>query len=224
MAQNIKAAAAKSTPEVPVAPKKSSKKLIIGVVVSLVVVLGAGGGWYATKGKDGAKHVEEVKEVPPKPPIFVALEPFTVNLQREASDQYLQLGLTFKVFEVDFETKIKTNLPEIRSKILQLLTTKTATELLTAEGKKLLVKEIMEMSNPVIGVVEKPAPALAPASHTAATAAHAPDLAHTPDPAAAPVNEATPATEAAVVEPVEHKAVPVKKGIVDVLFTSFIIQ
>jgi len=225
MAQNIKAAAAKGTPEDPVAPKKSSKKLLIGVIVSLVVVLGAGGGWYATKGKDGAKHVEEVKEVPPKPPIFVALEPFTVNLQREASDQYLQLGLTFKVFEAEFESKIKANLPEIRSKVLQLLTTKTATELLTAEGKKLLVKEILELSNPVIGVIDKPVRALAPAPQPAATDAHVPEAAHTPDPAATPSAEATPASETAAVAPVVvHKVVPVKTGIVDVLFTSFIIQ
>ena len=207
MAQNIKPAAQK--PEDPTVPKKSSKKLVLGAVAALVLIIAAGAGWYFTKGKDDAQHVEEVKVAPPKTPIFVALEPFTVNLQREASDQYLQMGISMKMFEVDIEAKIKANLPEIRSKILQLLTTKTATELLTAEGKTQLVKEILTMSNSVIGIVNTPAPipatlAVAPAAEQAAAAQPAP---------------------AAVAASAPVAAKPVgPKGIVDVLFTSFIIQ
>ena len=208
MAQNIKPAAQK--PEDPTVPKKSSKKLLLGIVAALVLVIAAGAGWYFTKGKDNAQHVEEVKVVPPKPPIFVALEPFTVNLQRESSDQYLQMGITLKLFESEFEAKIKANQPEIRSKILQLLTTKTATELLTAGGKTQLVKEIRAMSNSVIGIVNTPAPipatltGAAPAAENGVAAQHAPAV----EPASAPV----------AAKPVEPK------GIVDVLFTSFIIQ
>lgn len=207
MAQNIKPAAQK--PEDPTVQKKSSKKLVLGAVAALVLVIAAGAGWYFTKGKDDAHQVEEVKVAPPKTPIFVALEPFTVNLQRETSDQYLQMGITMKIFEVDIETKIKANLPEIRSKILQLLTTKTATELLTAEGKTQLVKEILALSNAVIGIVNTPAPipatlAVAPAAEQAAAA------------------QPTPAAVAASA-PVAAKPVG-PKGIVDVLFTSFIIQ
>lgn len=194
-------------------PKKSSKKLVLGAVAALVLIIAAGAGWYFTKGKDDAHHVEEVKVAPPKTPIFVALEPFTVNLQRESSDQYLQMGISMKMFEIDIETKIKANLPEIRSKILQLLTTKTATELLTAEGKTQLVKEILAMSNAVIGIVNTPAPiaatlGVAPAAEHGAAAQHAP----------AAEAASAPAAAHPVAKPVEPK------GIVDVLFTSFIIQ
>lgn len=206
MAQNTKPAAQK--PEDPTVPKKSSKKLLLGAVAALVLIIAAGAGWYFTKGKDDAHHVEEVKVAPPKTPIFVALEPFTVNLQRETSDQYLQMGITMKIFEVDIETKIKANLPEIRSKILQLLTTKTATELLTAEGKTQLVREILAMSNAVIGIVNTPAP-------IPATLAVAPAAEHG---AAATVAASAPVAAHAVVKPADPK------GVIDVLFTSFIIQ
>jgi flagellar FliL protein len=213
MAQNQKPAAQK--PEDPTVPKKSSKKLVIGAAVSAVLLIAAGGGWYFTKGNDGAPQVEEVKVAPPKPPIFIVLEPFTVNLQRESSDQYLQLGLTLKIFDLEYEKKIKDNLPEIRSKILQLLTTKTASELLSAEGKTRLVKEILTLGNAIIGVVDIPAPAPAPAAIVPAISAVA-EAGAEAQPAATPETAAVPPKP--VAKPAE------KKGIVDVLFTSFIIQ
>jgi len=231
MAQNTKPAAAKA--EEPVQPKKSSKKLILGIVITLIVLLGAGGGWYFTKGKQAAHSAEEVKEAPPKPPIFVPLEPFTVNLQREASDQYLQLGLTMKVFDPEIEAKIKANLPEVRSKILQLLTTKTATELLTAEGKKMLVKEIISISNPVIGIIDMPtkktgAEKLTPEvattnTHASDSAASQPGETITDAQPKQVSDETSPIDAATTPNPVVKKP-PEKKGISDVLFTSFIIQ
>ena len=192
MAQNAKSAAPAGA-----APAKSSSKLLIIIIVFLVAMMGAGG-WYFTKGKQDDSTAAEVKVAPPKTPIFIPLEAFTVNLQRESSDQYLQLGLTLKVFEPDNEAKIKLNQPEIRSKILQLLTTKTATELLTTEGKQKLVREIISLSNASIGVSNPP-------------------------PQSRPV--VNPA-ESQVVDAVPYQAPPPveKKGVIDVLFTSFIIQ
>jgi flagellar protein FliL len=209
MATNAKAAA---KPEDPAATKGSNKKMIIGGVVALILIIaaGAGGMMFANKGKDpnATPHVEEVKAAPPKAAIFVMLEPYTVNLKREASDQYLQMGITLKVYDPSIELQIKSNQPEIRSKILQLLTTKTATELLTAEGKTKLVKEIITLGNAVIGIVPPPpvvvyAPAPLPVAASGVVDPHA----AVPSPA--------PAYYHAPVEP---------KGIIDVLFTSFIIQ
>jgi flagellar FliL protein len=219
MAQNIKPAAQKPTD--PTVPKQSSKKLLIGVIASLVLIIAAAAGWYFTKGNDHAPHAEEVKVVPAKPPIFVALEPFTVNLQRESNDQYLQMGITLKVFEADIEAKIKANLPEIRSKILQLLTTKTASGLVTAEGKQQLVKEILSISNSTIGIVDVPVraaisdkPAKVDAASQVAESATETQPAQVAEAASAPAASHNHEVKA----PVE------KKGIVDVLFTSFIIQ
>ena len=211
MATNAKAAAAK--PEDPTIAKGSNKKMIIGGVVALVLIIaaGAGGMMFANKGKDpnATPHAEEVKAVPPKAAIFVALEPYTVNLKREINDQYLQMGITLKVFEPAIELQIKANQPEIRSKILQLLTTKTATELLTAEGKTKLVKEIIMLGNAVIGIAPPPPVAV---------------LAPAPLPVTAS-GVADPHATAPVPPPVTVHQAPVDpKGIIDVLFTSFIIQ
>ena len=187
----------------------------------LVLIIAAAAGWYFTKSKSDDHHAEEVKVEPAKAPIFVALEPFTVNLQRESSDQYLQIGISMKTFDAEVETKIKANLPDIRSKILQLLTTKTATELLTAEGKKRLVSEILFSANSSIGIVDTPVRPAAPV-----IAAITPAASHVGEGGteAAQAHAAEAPAEAAPV----HQAEPVKqlekKRIVDVLFTSFIIQ
>lgn len=212
MAQNAKPAAQK--PDDPTLPKKNSKKLFIIIGVVLALAISAGAGWYFSKGKNSEHHAEETKVIPPKPPIFLALDPFTVNLQSEASDQYLQMGISMKFFDPEVEGKIKLSLPEIRSKILQLLTTKTASELLTLAGKNKLVNEIVSMSNPVIGIINAPSyPALVkPSMHPAAISQ-----------VTESGTEAQSITAAAAA-PLPPMAPVEKKGIVDVLFTSFIIQ
>jgi len=68
------------------APAKSNKVLIIIVILSMAIA--AGGGWYFTQNGPTKKH--EVEEHPAPDPRFIALETFTVNLQHEVGDQYLQ--------------------------------------------------------------------------------------------------------------------------------------
>ena len=212
MSQNAKPAAA--TPGAPAAAPagKPKKKMLMILGVVLLAGLAGGGGWFFSQPKQGANHVGEVKPAPLKPPIYVQLEPFTVNLQREGSDQYLQMGISLKVYEPDIEGKIKTNLPEIRSKVLQLLTTKTASELLSAEGKNKLVKEVISMGNDIIGIVNSPAASAAPVF--VVVDQHG---------AASQVSAAT-AEKLATIAPTNAPAAAPTKGIIDVLFTSFIIQ
>ena len=210
MSQNAKPAAA--TPGAPAVAGNPKKKMIMILGVVLLVGLAGGGVWFFSKPKQDANHVEEVKAVPPKTPIYVQLEPFTVNLQRESSDQYLQMGISLKVYEPDIEGKIKTNLPEIRSKVLQLLTTKTASELLSAEGKNKLIKEVISMGNGIIGIVNTPAASAAPVFIV--------DEQHR---GASQVSAAAAGKFAQLTSPGAPTAAPTK-GIIDVLFTSFIIQ
>ncbi|MBU0623070.1 MAG: flagellar basal body-associated FliL family protein [Gammaproteobacteria bacterium] len=189
--------------EAPVAaPPKSKKKLIIAIIV-LLLAAGGGAGWYFTQGKATEdKHAAEMKTEPALEAKFVPMgENFTVNLQREEGDQYLQAGITLKIMQPELEEKIKKTMPEIRSKLLFLLSSKYPSELQTAEGKKKLVSEVIAEVDGVLGLAA-PAPAVA-----------APETGH--DPAA---SGAAPAP--VVAAPVEPKTT----GVVDVLFTSFIIQ
>ena len=120
-------------------PKKSKKKLfiIIGVVV-LLAGGGGGGAWFMTQAKQ-APSVAEAE--PPKPPIFMPLETFTVNLQGGVS--YLQTDITLQVSDPAQLEEIKLHMPRIRSRLLALLSSKKAEDLATAENKKNLAQEIM---------------------------------------------------------------------------------
>ncbi|OIR15895.1 flagellar basal body-associated protein FliL [mine drainage metagenome] len=181
------------------APPKSKKMLIIGIV-SLLVIVAGGAGWYFTRGHAPDAHAEVPKVEPAHEAKFVPLgENFTVNLQREEGDQYLQAGITLKILQPELEEKIKIMMPEIRSKLLFLLSSKKPSELQTIEGKKKLISEIIAETDGVLGLSAPPA-ATAPSHEIAASGA-----------ASAPV----------VAPPV---AEPKTKGVVDVLFTSFIIQ
>lgn len=83
----------------------------------------------------------------------------TVNLQpEEGSDRYLQIGITFKSFDKHAENDIKAYTPELRSRILTLLASKTPAELYPAEGKTKLARDIVEQCEQVYKAVGKESP------------------------------------------------------------------
>lgn len=201
-AKKVDAAAAAEAP----APK-NKKKLII-IIAAVVVLLIAAGGAAVFLMKGNNAHSDAPKAEVVKEPRFVPLEAFTVNLQHEEADQYLQINITLKVLEPEVEEKIKAVLPEIRSKLNMLLSSKRPSELSTVEGKKKLATEIEVETNTVLGIHNAAAPVVAAATSSV------------PAEAAAPTPPAEPAAEAAHPAPAGAE----KKGVVDVLFTSFIIQ
>lgn len=127
-------------------PAKGGKKglLIMIIVAILAVGGGAGGTWFFMQGqaKSGPdeEEFEEIDES--KPAVFTDLDVFTVNLQPEENNQYLQVGLTVKSKESPVVEEITKQMPEIRNRILLLLSSKQATEISTMEGKQQLSEEI----------------------------------------------------------------------------------
>lgn len=150
-----KAAAAAAAPAAEGAPPKKGKKMLIIVAAALVLVMGAGGaGAYVLMGKKGGKGKEEAeatKKAEKKPTVFTALDPFTVNLADKDRDHYLQIGLTYEVNGKDVEEEVKAQMPLIRSHILLLLTSKTAAELATAQGKARLAGELIAVAREPMG-------------------------------------------------------------------------
>lgn len=139
---------AKAEPKVEAAaPVNSKKKLII--IGGLVAVLAAGGGgaWVMLKG-DGdheeAPAKSKQKSAKLGPPTYVTLEPFTVNLQQENGEQYLQVAVTVQVGGLEDSENIKNNMAKVRSRVLLLLSSKRASEINTPEGKQQLSQEILE--------------------------------------------------------------------------------
>ena len=206
--------------------KLKSKKMVL-IIIGSVLVLGiaGGAGWYFTKGDNHNGKSAKKTPSPSEHPIFVALEPFTVNLQRETADQFLQIGITLKIVQPELAEKIKQNLPEIRSRLLVLLSGKYPSELTTSKGKNKLVNEIIAETEIVLGL--RTAPTL-PKSIIDASAK--PGSASSVE-AASPVEAASSEESSATLERTEGteetSAKPNSKvngSIVDVLFTSFIIQ
>lgn len=198
--------------------KPKSKKLLI-IIIAVLVLGGGGAGWFFTRDKQQGNEVAAVVHVDPK---FIALEPFTVNLQQEGGEKFLQVGITLKFTDATLEEKIKLHMPEIRSHVLLLLSSKRAADVTPAQGKNTLAHEIVVAASAILGL--PPPPALKLAANEANTsampitpdmeaAASAPAEAHTPP---VPVPLATPAPTAG------HAGESAAQ--LDVLFTSFIIQ
>jgi flagellar FliL protein len=122
----------------PVEPKKSSKKLLI-LGGALILLLLGGGVWYMMSGNE---KDTVAKEEPPAPPVFLQMDAFTVNLQPEVGEQYLQVAFTLQVADQAQIDQIKLYMPLVRSRILVLLANKKPSELNTEAGKKQLQEEI----------------------------------------------------------------------------------
>lgn len=118
-------------------PKKT---LLLMIVATLVLALAAGGGaaWYFMAGSDSKPETARIE-----PPEYVALDQFTVNLQPENGEQYLQVQFTLQVANTEQAELIKANMALVRNRVLLLLSSKRASEIDTVEGKRQLASEIV---------------------------------------------------------------------------------
>lgn len=109
------------------------------IILVVLLMLSTGGAVWFYMGSHGAKATEVQKKA--APPIFVNLEPFTVNLADR--EHYLQLGMTYEVEGPEITEAMKIHMPILRSRILLLLATKSYEDLGSVDGKNLLAKELV---------------------------------------------------------------------------------
>jgi len=146
--------------EEPVAQKAPKKKLLSIVVIVLVVVLALGGGavWLLKmRQRNAAKYGDSSKGAAASSrneaaPVFVRLEPFTVKLQSDAErpEQYLQMVPELRVLDAPVGEKVKLYMPEIRNRILLLLSAKKPSDLSTPQGMETLSNELRGQINQII--------------------------------------------------------------------------
>ncbi len=214
-----KPAAPAAKEEAPVAAPPKSKKMLIIIIVLLLAIIGGGAGWFLTKGHAPVPegHTEEVKVEPVGEPKYVPLgDHFIANLKRENGDsRHLQIAITLKILQSELEEKIKTKMPEIQNTVNILLSDKTPSQIETVEGKKQLAAEIIEKIDVILGLGSTPAHAAAPIAAASAPVAHE---------GAAHESEAATTSAVAAAPTIAVPAAPKTKGVVDVLFTSFIIE
>lgn len=184
-------------------------KKVLLLLVGALAVGGSGGGvaWWMMGRNTGVE-----KPAPVVQPAFVPLEVFTVNLRPETGvpQHYMQVGITLKVAGDAIAEKIKGQMPEIRNRLLLVLSAKSANDLLRPEGKNKLAVELQQEVAKIVDPASLKKPAPTPVTVAAAqgdTRADAPEA----------------AAESAPAEAAEAPR-PAQPMILGVLFTSFLIQ
>jgi len=117
--------------------------LVIAVAVVLALGGAAGAYFYFGRAAGPAHPAEPVAEKA----IFVPMEPITVNVQSEGRARFLHVGLILKVNSEPAKTKLVDLMPELRSRVLLLLSNRAADTLVTAEDRTRLAGEVLKELN-----------------------------------------------------------------------------
>lgn len=156
----MSAAAAEAAP----APKGKKKLIIIIAAAVAVLALGGGGAFVMMSKKKAAAeaeldaeegHAPAVKataKVDPKAvPVFVPLDPFTVNLADRDAERYAQVGITLEIDDPKTGDQIKNYMPAIRNNILMAIADRTAADLMGREGKAKLAEKVKRETSRALG-------------------------------------------------------------------------
>lgn len=138
-------------------PESTGKSTPWLVIVLLILLCSAGGAAAAYFLLDSGKLAslipsksEPAEAAPVKAPTprFVPISPFTVNLQGDPVGQrLLYIGLSLKVGDAATEALLKEHMPEVRSRLLMLMASQKASELITPAGKDALTAQILALFN-----------------------------------------------------------------------------
>lgn len=140
----------------PTAPNK--RRLVVSLLVLAALAAGGGAGyhWWSTQQKAN-DSAESPKILPPAAPIFMPLDAFTVNLMNpnNSPDRVLYIGLTLRLPDEETRRQLTEFLPEVRSRLLRLLSRQDAEQLANEQGKQQLVAQIKDVLNPPL-IKEQP--------------------------------------------------------------------
>jgi flagellar FliL protein len=135
--------------------KKSKKVFLFGGLAVFLLIAGGGGFWayrhfLGNKESGGAKGMSAKEAQHAKVKGILGLEPFLVNLADTDEVRFLkatfQLGMEEELKE---ESKESAETAAIRDSIISLLSSKTAEQILTAQGKEKLREEIRSRVNSI---------------------------------------------------------------------------
>lgn len=122
-------------------------RLWLIVIILLVVVLGAAGtaGWLLLNKRAGHPDAKPVAAAAPQSdakPVFLDLDSFTVNL--EGGDRLLYVGMTLQLGNESTKEFMKAHLPQVRNRLLMVLSGQDAEALITGAGKQQLAESIRQ--------------------------------------------------------------------------------
>lgn len=142
-------------------PKKKSKLTLLIIIGTLVLSLLGGGAFFLfmkpapAGGLDNAEnktHAPIKKKVDHSiPPVFYKFDkPFTVKLQAEEQDAYLQTEVQLKLRDAREQEVIKQYEPELKHRMTLAMMGRKASDLATATGVQRLANELRDVANHVI--------------------------------------------------------------------------
>jgi flagellar FliL protein len=125
--------------------KPKSKKLLI-IIPLLVVLLGGGGaGAYFKFVRTPNESTEEKKQI--EEAVYYEMDTFMVNLADHGGKRFLKATIKLKVNSSNVVEECKVRNFEIKDLMLTLLTSKESEDIMRAEDKQALKKQIMETLN-----------------------------------------------------------------------------
>jgi flagellar FliL protein len=165
----------------PVPAKRSGKLLLIilliAVLILILMVVGIGA-LVLMKKSSGSSSSSEVSTesavspppIPPapvsiitaidisKPPVFVPLDPFTVNLRvlEDEDKHYLQADISLRVSDIKTADSLKGWMPEIRNRVNLILISKSLNDVQADNGQEKLQGEILMGLNAMFGIPPPP--------------------------------------------------------------------
>jgi len=152
---------------------KGGKGLLIGIL-AVVLAGGGGAGWFFLKPPHDPDAEKLALYKPSPEPVFVTLEPFTVNLADEGGDRMAQVAVVLQMQNAYAESELKKVMPVVRSKLLKLLSSQKSEQLLTEKGKEAVAEAIKQRTIEAIHWDKSSAPAQGAEHKDAAAAAPAP--------------------------------------------------
>jgi len=138
----------------PAAPRSSKLLVVLAIVLLLVVVAGAAGAYWFLN--HNGRPQAQAQTPPPEKPIFITLEPITVNLQSEGRSKFLHVGMALKVRDEQAKAQIEEFMPELRSRALLMLSNRQPDSLLSTDAKAALAEEIRTELNRPLSDNQKP--------------------------------------------------------------------
>ena len=146
-------------------PAKGKKKLVIMVAAAALALGGGGAAMVLMKKKPDAEaeggeehaapakeHAPASKHDPKAVPVFVPLDPFTVNLADRNAERFAQVAVTLEIEDPHMGDQIKNYMPAIRNNILLVIADRSAADLMGRDGKAKLAERIRRAASRALGV------------------------------------------------------------------------
>ena len=140
--------------------------LIVALLVTIGIGVGSGSVYFllspssggeeeateevAESDDDEEEEKEEEEEIPATPYYFSLDPAFVVNFTGKSRAKFLQVNIDGMTRDGQIKEDITTHLPQIRSHIILLLSSKTYEDLNTPEGKEDLRKEILAVIKKIL--------------------------------------------------------------------------